>query len=140
MKKIITLILGLCLCFALMGCGGSGGNNSGSDSSGSGPLGLTAPSQNENIISYDENTGLLYVPLLENNNIQQIITINGKKVQINVAEELYGVSYGHKVVDCFIVHEPFVEFTPENRTRLYYAKAELDNGKKYFCRILLKYL
>ena len=28
MKKIITLILGLCLCFALMGCGGSGSSSS----------------------------------------------------------------------------------------------------------------
>ena len=28
MKKIITLIIGLCLCFALMGCGGSGSNSS----------------------------------------------------------------------------------------------------------------
>lgn len=27
MKKIITLILGLCLCFALLGCGGSGSSN-----------------------------------------------------------------------------------------------------------------
>ncbi|MBQ0104754.1 MAG: hypothetical protein KBT47_01815 [Armatimonadetes bacterium] len=28
MKKIITLLLGLCLCFALMGCGGSGSSSS----------------------------------------------------------------------------------------------------------------
>ncbi|MBQ0104762.1 MAG: hypothetical protein KBT47_01860, partial [Armatimonadetes bacterium] len=28
MEKIITLILGLCLCFALMGCGGSGSSSS----------------------------------------------------------------------------------------------------------------
>ena len=27
MKKITALILGLCLCFALMGCGGSGSSN-----------------------------------------------------------------------------------------------------------------
>ena len=139
MKKIITLILGLCLCFVLIGCGGSGGNNFVSDSYGSESLGFTAPSQNENIISYDENTGLLHVPLLEKENIDQILTIKGKKVKVSVTGVLDRVSAGHLIVNDFNVNKPFAEFTPETKSRLYYAKAELDNGKRYLCKITVRY-
>ena len=52
MKKIITLILGLCLCFALMGCGGSGNDSSNSSSEGE-----------SNAAAYYEN-GNLIVPLI----------------------------------------------------------------------------
>ena len=56
MKKIITLILGLCLCFALMGCGGSGTDSSNSSSEGE-----------SNAAAYYKD-GNLYIPITKRHN------------------------------------------------------------------------